>query len=114
MTGNELICYANSYPTRPLCALYFLFNHMMYCFAKPLTTNKGWKRCENEKRKEKQNHGGGCENRSCKQYRMCLLTAHSPPEQGGGEQTLYITAVRLLWCGCSSLCPITDSNSIDY
>lgn len=45
--------------------------------------------------------------------RMCLRTAHSPPEQGGGEQALYITAVRL-WCGCSSLCPITDSNSIDY
>lgn len=46
--------------------------------------------------------------------RMCLDTAHSPPEQGGGEQALYITAVRVLWCGCSSLCPITDSNSIDY
>lgn len=45
--------------------------------------------------------------------RMRLRTAQSPPELGGGEQALYITAVRVLWCGCSSPCPITDSNSID-
>lgn len=64
MTGSELICYANSYPTRLLCAFYFLFNHILYDSAKPLTKNKGCKICENVKRKEMQNQGGGCENRS--------------------------------------------------
>lgn len=111
MTGSEPICSANSDPTRQLCALYFLLNHTPRRSAKPLTKNKGCRR-ENGKRKEKQNQGGGCENRSGR--RMCLHMAHSPPEQGGGAQALYITAVRVLWCGCSSLCPITDSNSIDY
>lgn len=64
MAESELICYANSYHTRLLCAFYFLLNRKLYCSAKPLTKNKGCKKCENVKRKEKHNQGGGCENRS--------------------------------------------------
>lgn len=113
MTGSELICNTNSYPILLDCfVLCFLTLQLRLCQATRRDVRDVRMGREKEKKSRTNEVGVKTGHVRC---RMCLHTANSPPEQGGGDElTLYITAVTVLWCGCSSPCPITDSNSIYY